>query len=123
MTVHTDNKDTLINALTENEALKKQLVAANEKLRFQDAWLSDGVYFTKADYEKECAKNRATQKELNALGSNMTKMHLVVSDLGIPVGELNARIEALFDKIDTHVLMPKIATDDMLYAYVAAAAT
>ena len=120
MTVHTDNKDTLINALTENEALKKQLAAANEKLRFQDAWLSDGVYFTNAEYEQECEKNRGIDEQYLILDSYIGKIGLILSDLGFPVGEIGARLDALTEKLEASVLMPKVATDDMLYAYGAA---
>lgn len=109
----TDNKETLINALAKIDELTK-------KLAFQDKWLSDGVYFTNAEYKKECSRNRATEAENQVLDSHIAKINFLLSDLGFPVGELDAKLDAAREMLETSILMPKVATDDMLYAYGAA---
>jgi hypothetical protein len=48
-------------------ALRRERDEALKRLQFQDKWLSDGVYFTTAEYKAEVAKHQEVEKECDAL--------------------------------------------------------
>ena len=99
----------------ERDALRAQLAAAQKVKADYDRWLSGGVYFTTAEYEKHIAEHQAQLRQVEGERDHAKKMEAVQKEVADNqtwhVQKLRTLILAL-PKVEGEIQVIEAATDE-----------